>query len=95
MGYFNKNLYNPRLKHEIENVLHNAIISRDLFLIRSGYILSSAKKDIPGAHFERIEGSIEQNQLYCRKGGQWKDYGTVPRAKERTSSFGKALDLAE
>jgi len=40
--------------------------------------LSGAKKVFPRAHLEIKKGTFEQAITYCKKDGDWKEWGTVP-----------------
>ncbi|KAG8178448.1 hypothetical protein JTE90_026549 [Oedothorax gibbosus] len=37
--------------------------------------LSTCKKSIPGAHFERAKGSLQSNVDYCSKEGEFEEFG--------------------
>ncbi|AXL65897.1 replication-associated protein [Spinybacked orbweaver circular virus 1] len=53
------------------------------------------KKWIPGAHFEAAKGNPEQNQKYCSKDGDFKEYGRLPRSKSGGGAFKDVLLKAE
>lgn len=45
---------------------------------------SKMKKLFPTAHIEKSKGSPEDNQKYCRKENDYKEYGTIPKQGKRT-----------
>lgn len=46
---------------------------------RSGARFNYVKQLFPTAHIEASRGSSEQNAVYCRKGGDFQEYGSLPR----------------
>ncbi|AXL65901.1 replication-associated protein [Golden silk orbweaver associated circular virus 1] len=57
--------------------------------------LAGIKKWIPGAHFERARGTPTENRDYCKKDGDFKEWGSVPTVTGRACKFGDILHLAE
>lgn len=45
--------------------------------------LNTASKWLTRAHFEIAKGTGEQNRTYCSKGGDFEEYGSVPKQGER------------
>jgi len=43
--------------------------------------LSACKKWLPTAHWEVCKGSLDQNQVYCKKDGDWTELGDPPKSK--------------
>lgn len=55
--------------------------------------LASAKTWLPGAHFECMEGNLEQNERYCSKEGNYKTFGRKPAPGTRTDLAGAVGDI--
>lgn len=56
---------------------------------------SSIRNWLPGAHIEKCHGSVEDNIQYCKKDGEYTEYGIVPKISGSTNKFKDAINLAE
>lgn len=57
--------------------------------------LAGAKRWIPQAHFERARGSPAEASEYCKKDGDFMEFGQLPTVSGRASKFGDLLAKAE
>nr|QTE03549.1 MAG: replication-associated protein [Phylloscopus fuscatus CRESS-DNA-virus sp.] len=56
---------------------------------------STVKRWIPGAHVEKCKGSPNQNADYCKKDGNFKEYGSLPKTAKGSNHFASAIELAK
>lgn len=56
---------------------------------------SRCKTAFPGAHIERSRGTPEEAALYCRKDGDFREYGTLCSRVAGNSKFSHAVKSAE
>ncbi len=63
--------------------------------------LHQVKGDFPRAHIERMAGTPKQASLYCKKDGDWEEFGVIPKTPAEKSSemlletWEKAYELAK
>nr|QTE03483.1 MAG: replication-associated protein [Ficedula mugimaki CRESS-DNA-virus sp.] len=57
--------------------------------------LVQIKKWIPTAHFERARGTPEEFSNYCKKDGDFSEFGVLPSSTGRADKFGDILRKAE
>lgn len=56
--------------------------------------LQQVKKQLPGAHLERTRGTPEECADYCRKDGDFVEFGCIPTTTGRPTQFGDVLRKA-
>lgn len=57
--------------------------------------MGSVRRKLPGVHVEPAKGSLQQNQVYCRKGGEFVESGDPPvEPAERGANEIARWDLA-
>ncbi|GBN60472.1 Replication-associated protein, partial [Araneus ventricosus] len=57
--------------------------------------LASAKKIFPDCHLEASKGSPQQAADYCKKDGDFQEYGRLPDSQHKSNAFAAVLAAAE
>lgn len=55
---------------------------------------STIKRWLPGAHIEKCKGTPDENARYCKKDGDFKEFGVLPKDTTSGGPFARALQLA-
>ena len=50
---------------------------------------TSLRKKLKGAHIEVCKGSVQQNQVYCKKQDDWTERGVAPTTKQEQGDCGR------
>lgn len=56
---------------------------------------AGVKKELPGAHIEGSRGSPKEASDYCKKDGDFTEFGQLPESTARSNVFADVLDLAK
>lgn len=62
---------------------------------KNRHYVNGVKKAFPNSQIKRAEGSVQENIDFCKKEGEWKEFGIVPTTNNGGNRFAQVLKAAE